>query len=208
MHLLKKVSSNGSAYQQIDIKGVKDDVLILPNNRYRSIIQTSAINFELKSESERDALIDSYQSFLNSLDYPIQLVIRVREVDLDEYFSLLDARAEKERIVIYRHQLKSYADFLKGLVNVNRILSRSFYVVIALDSDAKHDFDFAKDQLAFRSDLVAKGLQRLGMHTTQLDSLAILNLFYSYYNPAQSKLQPLSDSALKMMHFALKGEAL
>ena len=55
---------------------------------------------------------------------------------------------------------------------------------------------------------MAKGMTRLGMHTNQLDSLEVLDLFYSFYSPTQAKIQPLTEQALQLIHTALveKGE--
>jgi len=189
-----------SSLNQIDIKSVRDDVLILRDRRYCLVLQTSSINFELKSEAEQDVLIETYRNFLNSLDSPIQIIIRTREVDLDSYVDNLLTRLENEKVDIYQRQITSYADFIKGLVKVNRILSRSFYLVIQVSLSSKEDFSLAKEQLAIKKDIVLKGLQRMGMQVNSLNSLEILNLFYEVYNPRQAKLQPLSHSAIKMMN--------
>lgn len=201
MHLFNN-QLDGSARKQIAIEGVLDDVLLLPNNKYCSVIETSAVNFELKSEAEQDALIDTYQSFLNSLDGPIQIIIRTREIDLDNYLSELETKALKE-VAIYQQQLISYTKYLKSLVNVNRILTRSFYVVVPFAATAKQEYDLTKEQLSLRVDIVLKGLQRLGMHVRLLSGLEILNLFYVFYNPVQAKIEPLSDAALRLMHTAI-----
>ena len=96
----KKVSSR----RQIKIKEVKDDVLILPDNQYRVIIETSSINFELKSEDEQDVLIDSFQNFLNSLPCPVQILIRVREIDVDHYIEDVTKSRNKETESVYKNQ--------------------------------------------------------------------------------------------------------
>src|SRR5437762_4112110 len=83
--LFHKSNKKMSSRQQINIKEVKDGVLILPGNQYRTVIETSSINFELKSDEEQDVLIDSFQNFLNSLSCPLQILIRVREIDVDHY---------------------------------------------------------------------------------------------------------------------------
>lgn len=201
MHLFNN-DKVGSAQQQIDIEGVRDGVLILPNNRFCCVIETSAVNFELKSDSEQDALIDIYQSFLNSLGGPIQIIIRTREIDLDNYLLEIESRAIKE-LGIYQQQLRKYAQYIKSLVNVNKILTRSFYVVVPLSFLTKQDYDLVKEQLNLRADIVIKGLQRLGIHARLLPSLELLNLFYVFYNPKLAKIEPLSDSALRIMHAAL-----
>ncbi len=91
MWLLQKSKSKISSRKQIQIKEVKDDILVLPNRQYRMVIETSSINFELKSEEEQDTIIDSFQNFLNSLSTPVQILIRVREVDVDHYLEQIVA---------------------------------------------------------------------------------------------------------------------
>ena len=135
---------NGSAKAQISMKGVQEEVLSLSDKRYCSIIETSSVNFELKSEDEQDALIETYQSFLNGLGFQIQIVIKVREIDLDHYLDDLNERSKKESHAVYRSQIESYATFVRGLVSVNRILSRNFYVIVPLELDSRHDFEFAR----------------------------------------------------------------
>src|SRR3989344_30240 len=98
--------SKVSSRRQIQIKEVKDNILILPGNRYRTILETSSINFELKSEEEQDALIDNFQNFLNSLPCTLQILIRVREVDVDSYLAEFTKKAETEHEKIYREQSK------------------------------------------------------------------------------------------------------
>jgi len=106
--LLQKSKTKASSRGQIDIKSVKDGVLRLPGNHYRVVLQVSSVNFELKSEDERDALIDTYESFLNSVGNPLQILIRTREIDMDKYLSELDERLNGETEAIYKQQLTNY----------------------------------------------------------------------------------------------------
>lgn len=184
---------------QIDIKSVQDGVLTMSNNECCSVIETSSINFELKSEAEQDALIENYQNFLNSLGKKLQIVIRIREIDLDNYLEDISNRAKEEDSEVWRSQLLSYARFVKSLVNVNKILSRNFFVVVSLENPQKN-FEATREQLALRTEIVSRGIQRLGMHARALDSLEILNLFYGFYNPNRAKFQPLEVALSKSMH--------
>src|ERR1700687_5188381 len=111
MYLLQKSKSKASSRQQIDIKGVKDGVLMLPGNHYRMVLQVSSLNFELKSEEEQDALIDTYESFLNSIGSALQILIRTREIDMDKYLGELAERLDGEIEAIYRAQLINYDEF-------------------------------------------------------------------------------------------------
>ncbi len=194
----------GSALQQIDIRAVSDDVLVLSGNRYRLIFETSSLNLELRSEEEQDALIEAYRNFLNSLNTPLQIIVRVREIDLDDYLASIERKLKSESERVYRDQLVGYAAFVRSLINSNRILSRSFYVVVPYDAPGKsNNYSLNREQLIQRADIVSKGLQRLGMHVRQLNSVEILDLFYSFYNPLSAKLQPLTPLTLRLMHSVL-----
>ena len=200
---LRKSKNKASSRGQIAIKGVRDGILILPNNEYRAILQVSSLNFELRSEEEQDAIIDTYESFLNSVGTNLQILIRTREIDMDKYLEDLQVRLSDEEVPIYRTQLQNYDEFIRSLITDNKILTRHFYIVIPYKFNGKSDFDLVSEQLKIRLDIIAKGMTRIGMHTDQLDSLEVLDLFYSFYSPAQAKLQPLTEQALQIIHTAL-----
>ena len=209
MFALQKSKSKTSARQQIAIKGVRDGILILPNNEYRAILQVSSLNFELRSEEEQDAIIDIYESFLNSVGSSLQILVRTREIDMDKYLADLGERLDDEKEEIYRTQLQNYDEFIRSLITTNKILTRHFYIIVPYKPTGKADFDLIREQLNLKLDIVAKGMTRLGMHSDQLTSLEALDLFYSFYSPTQAKIQPLTEQALQMIRTALveKGES-
>lgn len=194
-----KSNKKASSRRQINIKGVQDGILILPGRRCRAVLEVSSINFELKSEDEQDAILETYQSFLNSLTCPVQLLVRIREMDMQKYLESFKAKQAEEKEKIYRDQVKYYIKFVQGLVTTNKILSRRFYAVIPYDDQDNNGFAAAQEQLAMSTDIVAKGLGRLGIQARQLDSLEALDLFYSFYNPGQAKRQPLSEKTLQLL---------
>lgn len=196
---LQKSNRKVSSRRQINIKGVEDGVLLLPGNKYRVILEASAVNFELKSEAEQDAIIDAYQSFLNSLATPIQIITRVRGMDMRKYVESFQAKKKLEKEPIYRQQIDNYIEFVQKLTKDNKILTRRFYIVVPYDDKEKEDFQTVKEHLALNADIVTKGLERLGIQTRQLDSWEILNLFYSFYNPDHAKRQPLTAQTLEML---------
>lgn len=200
MSLLQKSKAKKSARNQIDIKGVKDGVLQLPSRQYRATLQVSAVNFELKSEAEQDALIDTYESFLNSVGTPLQILIRTREIDLDRYLGEMHEQLANELDPVYQQQLVNYDEFIHSLVKTNKILTRNFYVVIPYTANRKLEFELVREQLNQTVDIVIKGLSRIGMYARKLTSLEVLDLFYSFYSPTQAKLQPLTDQALSLIH--------
>lgn len=198
MSIFTKSRKKTSSRHQIAIEGVRDGILLLPKNHYRAALRISSINFELKSEAEQDAIIDTYQSFLNSLASPLQIVIRVREMDMDRYLSEFGERVKNEQDEIYRTQNQNYTEFVKSLITSNKILTRHFYVIVPFSGKEK-DLELVKEQLSLTMDIVAKGLARLGMQAKQLSSLEVLDLFYSFYSPTQAKRQPLSAQTLQLL---------
>jgi len=170
---------------------------MLPRNQYRMALEVSSVNFELKSEDEQDALIDTYESFLNSLPCPLQIIVRIRELDMSKYLADLNARLHDEKEPIYKDQIENYSEFVQELVADNRILSRHFYVVLPYQAD---DFAAAKEQLTINSDIISKGFMRLGVRAQQLGSLEILDLFHSFYNPAHAKHQPITERVAQLLN--------
>ncbi len=197
MSILQKSRKKASARQQININGVKGNMLLLPNSQYRVVIEVSPVNFELKSEEEQDALIDTYESFLDSLPCPLEIVVRIRELDMDKYLADVQELLAEEKKPIYRDQIENYTEFVQSLVRDNKILSRHFYVVLPY---AANDFETAKEQLSLNADMVGKGLMRLGMRTRQLNNLELLDLFHTFYSPAQAKRQPISEQVATLLN--------
>ena len=189
-----------SSRQQIQIKKVVDNILVLPNQEYRLILETSSINFELKSEDEQDVIIDSFQNFLNALPCQIQILVRVREIDIDKYAEDVARSKDKEKEAVYKKQIESYSAFVKKLVSGNSILSRRFYIVLPYHHPDKHeDWKVIKENLYLNRDIVVKGLERMQMKAKTLSSLEVINLFYNFYNPESVKTQAISKEALSAL---------
>jgi len=190
----KKSSSRG----QIQIKEVVDNILVLPGNEYRQILETSSVNFELKSEEEQDVIIDSFQNFLNSLPCEIQILVRVREVDIDRYVEDIGKTKDKETIPAYKKQIEGYCSVVKKLVSGNKILSRRFYIVIPYKHTERHqDMKLIKEHLNLEKDIIVKGLERMQMKARSITGLEILNLFYGFYNPESLKTQAITRETVE-----------
>lgn len=197
MSVFTKSRTKASSRRQIALRGVEADVLLLPANESRAVLRVSALNFELKSEAEQDALIDTYQSFLNSLATDLQILVRVRELDMDKYVADFSRRGELETDPVYKKQAAQYVKFVSQLVTTNKILTRHFYVVVPLSAES--DFSLVCEQLATSVDIVSKGLARMGLHSRRLKSLELLELFYSFYSPLDAKRQPLTSTTLQLL---------
>lgn len=199
MSILNK-SAKACSRSQIQIKEVVDNVLILPNHEYRMILESSSVNFELKSEEEQDVIIDSFQNFLNALPCEIQILVRVRELDIDRYIEDISKIKDKEKESAYKKQIDGYCAFVKKLVSGNKILSRRFYIVIPYrHMERKEDWNLIKEHLNLQKDIIVKGLERMQMKARAISGIEILNLFYGFYNPESLKTQALTSEAVEKL---------
>jgi hypothetical protein len=199
MSLLTKSNSRGSSRRQIAIKGIDGNILELPDGEHRLIMQTSSINLELKSEAEQDAIIETYQKFLNSLACPIQIVVQIREVDIDKYLEDYRKRVKDETVEAYRQQSEVYQKFVRDLIKTNKILTKHFYIVVPYTDRNNTSMEVIKDQLSMHAKVIEQGLGKLGMQIRILSGLEALDLFYAYYNAEQAKLQPLKQQTMHML---------
>jgi hypothetical protein len=197
---LKPRSKKGGSRSQIDIEDIVGGIIKIPGGTYCQVLSTSSINFELKSEEEQDALIDTFEDFLNSIGFPLQFLIRTREIDIDDYLLNIREQTTKEPEAIFKEQLNNYHSFIASLVASNKILTRTFYVIIPFSSPKNADQLLIKNQLNLRADIVIKNLARLGIQSRELDSIKIIDLFYSFYSPELSKSQPIAEIALQVIN--------
>ncbi len=186
-------TNKSSASAQIDIKSIHHDFIELTENTFIQILSVGSINFELKSDSEQDAIIEIYQSFLNSLNFDIQILLRTRSMDIKEYLIGLNDSLNDEKDEIYATQINSYIKFIKQLVEKNKILTRQFYVVVPFKNTKKIDTQLISEQLDIRTDIIIKNLHKLGILSSKLNTLEILDLFYSFYSPSHHKIANLSN---------------
>src|SRR2546429_315550 len=194
---LTKGKYKGSSREQINIKEVRDGVVLMPKGKYCLVLSCSSINFDLQSEAEQDRIIDSYRNLLNSLTFPVQIIMRVRQLDLDAYLEDLSREASAEKDPLYLEQVKNYKKFVEELVSGNKILSRSFYIVVPFQTEKRMEFELVKEQLNLRRDILVKSLETIGLRATALSSFEILSLFYNFYNEEHFKLQPLQETVLE-----------
>jgi len=195
---------NAPAIQQkIEIEDIQEGVIILKDGSLRAILMTSSVNFSLKSTEEQDALIFKYQGFLNSLDFPLQILTVSRALDISDYLNIMEQKRKEQTNELLRIQIAEYQDFVKNLVQVGNIINQSFYVVVTLlkienkqsgfleklgigdKKDAQQEtksLDELKTQLWQRVEYVASGLLGTGVKSTPLNTDEIIQLFYHLYN--------------------------
>jgi hypothetical protein len=128
-----------STQSHLRISEIRNDTVILKNGGSRAVIETTSINFNLKSEDEQNAIIQAYQSFLNILDFPVQIMVRSKKLDLDNYLNDLSLIADKQTNPLLQKQTYDYVDYIKKLLEYADIMKKSFYVVVPYNALAGDD---------------------------------------------------------------------
>ncbi|KKU90417.1 MAG: hypothetical protein UY21_C0023G0002 [Microgenomates group bacterium GW2011_GWA1_48_10] len=201
-----------STQQHLDIEDITEDLVILKTGWVAMVLSTTAVNFDILSETEQDATIFAYGALLNSLTFPIQILIRSKRADITAYYQHLVEAEKNQQNPDLKRQIQNYMDFVQSTVQQKTILDKRFYLVLSFSpmelglgnikrppSRSKNKqvlVQDAKVALAPKRDHLIKQTARLGLTTKQLTTKEIIELFYDIYNPAPTGTQRvILDSA-------------
>jgi type IV secretory pathway VirB4 component len=120
----------GNSLDLVDIDEIRGNVVVMKDTSLKQIVMVGGVNFALKSETEQNIITQGYQNFLNSIDFPLQIVIHSRKVNVDVYIQNLLARKDVEESPLLRSQIDEYAEFIKGFILKNAIMEKTFLVVV------------------------------------------------------------------------------
>ncbi len=189
----------------VPVKEVRNGIIILKEGGYRGVLMCSSINFALKSEDEQKAVIGGFQSFLNTLDFSIEIVTHSRRMDIRPYLALLQEREAFQATELMRIQLREDIQFVKNFIEGAEIMTKTFYVIVPYDAPPVKDisgalpflpqgapkpsteglsgaFEESRIQLEQRMTVVSAGLMSCGVRAVQLDTEAIIELLYRSFN--------------------------
>ncbi len=192
--------------QFVDIKEVRNGVLYLKQGGMRKILIVSGVNFDLKSEAEQTAILNSFQNFINTIDFPVQFFVHSRKVNIEAYLDKMRERGEKEDNELLKIQIGEYIEFIRSFVEQNAIINKTFFVIVpyesttaaapsagvlsgilsrpaAADVQKQQSEHAALDQLELRVNEIADGIGQIGLRVTPLSDEEIIELFYNLYNP-------------------------
>ena len=116
----------GNSLDLVDIKEIKENVVIMKNGSMHHIIMVGGVNFALKSDSEQTIITQGYQNFLNGISFPLQIIIHSRKVNIESYIATLRSRREIEQSPILQNQIDEYINFIDGFVKKNAIMEKAF----------------------------------------------------------------------------------
>ncbi len=201
---------NAKATQEfVPIKEVRDGIVVLKDDSLRAIILCNSINLSLKSSDEQKAIILQFQSFLNTLDFFIQISVQSRKLDVRPYLLLLENRMRVQNEPLLKLQTGEYIEFIRNFTETVSIMTKSFFVVVpythvALKSDIgilqklfrgknkeevkvaeRLDFEEKRSQLEQRVSVIEQGLARCGINSTQLGTEEVVEVFYKVFNPGE-----------------------
>ena len=201
----------GDTKELIDIKEIKSNTVILKDGSLRQVLIVGGINFSLKSEEEQQVILSAYQNFLNSLEFPIQIVIHSRKINIQKYINNLIEIKNKETSPLLQNQIEEYIEFIRGFVKENAIMSKNFFVIVSFSptsieiqkgfaskiplfssktktseseqAQKNENFQENLEQINQRTAQIIDGLASIGLDAVVLNDEQLIELFYNYYNP-------------------------
>ncbi|MBI4100658.1 hypothetical protein HY439_02855 [Candidatus Microgenomates bacterium] len=226
MAIPAQATIRASTQEFLEIEDIKDDLVLLRDGSCALILEVSAINFGLLSEEEQDAMIYAYASLLNSLSFPIQIVVISKRKDVSAYLHLLQIQEERTTEERVREQIRKYRDFIEQTVRKSNVLDKNFYLVLpfsaielgvkgagrslfgkgGLPFPKEYILERAKTALLPKKDHLVRQLNRIGLKAFQLNTQTLLELFYDLYNQvlgeqmaqAQDYEKPLVEARFEM----------
>ena len=187
------------------ISEIKNDLVVLDDGTLRAILSVSSTNFDLKSQEEQNAIIYNFQRFVNSLEFPIQILMQSRKMEIGSYLDKLKGIAEKQTNELLRVQTLEYVEFISRLIENASIMNKNFYVIVPLDESifpqaggffskifgggkAKavkqriENFEKLKEKLENRVTAASANLSSIGLQSAQLKTEGLIQLYYNSYN--------------------------
>lgn len=200
----------------VPIEGVRDGIITLKGGEMRAVLMTSSINLALKSEDEQQAIIMQFQNLLNSLEFPIQVFIQSRRLNIKPYLTTLEKRSTEVKEDLLKIQIKEYIDFIDKFTSQTNIMTKHFFIVVPyypsgisragasggltsffpFGGDKKNPtvtqqenqlFDQGRIQLDERVSTVTQGLARFGVRAARLSTEEVIELFYKIFNPGEEE---------------------
>ena len=212
MGLFSNNKQVGSTQDYLKFAEIHNDTIILKDGNLRQVLLCSSINFALKSEQEQNGIVYQYQNFLNSLNFPIQIVMQSKKLDLSNYLAKLSEKAGGQSNELLRAQTLDYIDFIKRLIDLANVMDKRFYVVVpylippkiepmknpmnsqnqvVISSD---EFQSYKTELEQRVQVVQAGLGSIGVRAAKLNTQQIIELLYGVYNPEEATKEKITEA--------------
>ncbi|MBU2082057.1 hypothetical protein KKH14_01370 [Patescibacteria group bacterium] len=194
----------------VDIEKIKDDIVILKNGGFRAVLMCSSRNLELESTDSQNAIISIYADFLNSFEWPLQIVIHSRKLDINPYLVSLEEKLKVQDNELLKIQTAEYIDFVRNFVTLSDIMIKRFYTIVPFDpiestkgeslekfsslinigkqgtsEVTEEKFQEYKNQLLQRTEHIILSLAHIGIKAALLKTEELIELYYNLYNPEE-----------------------
>ncbi len=231
-----KPRNPNSTQNTLLIAELREGMAIMNDGSFRAVISCQSINFDLMSAREREGVEYSYQSFLNSLYFPIQIFVRSQKVDIGPYLDRLAKIRRDQDNMLLGVLMDDYMGFIDAISQETNIMNKNFYVVVPyfpagdlnqftqnsksifsafLKPDKQHTVNIdqaaylkAKDEISNRSNSVMSGLFQMGIRCAQLNTKQLGELYYNTYNPDTAVREPMKDYEQLTSTYVKKGEGV
>ncbi|MCA9330980.1 hypothetical protein KC957_02950 [Candidatus Saccharibacteria bacterium] len=228
-------SNPNSTQNSLQIAEIRDGIVIMNDGSFRSVVMVKSINFDLMSPQEREAVEFSYQGFLNSLYFPLQIFVRSQKIDLSPYIERLDKIRSEHDNMLLSLLMEDYIQFIGDLSQQTNIMDKKFYVVIPFEPflDAQRvvqaskgffstifgkkeervvineqSLEQAKSELKNRVQAVMAGLQQCQVKSVPLGTQELIELYYDAYNPDTATRQQMANFNELNAPIVTKGEGV
>lgn len=220
---ITKKSTSSTTQKYLDVAEIKEGVIVLKNGSMRAVLAVSSINFDLKASDEQDAIINQYQDFLNSIDFPIQILVSSRKLNIENYLNFISEKEKQQPNDLLRLQTSEYRNFVNELISVSNIMEKLFYIVIPFSPienkesgffsnllaklnpqknilEKRENFETYKAQLFQRANHITTALSGIGLKIVPLKTQELIELMFNSYNPSDynnTGLAEISDLEIK-----------
>lgn len=171
---------------------IQKNMILLGNHDYRSIVEVSSVNYDLKSALEKERIEVQYAQFLNSLSFDITIFLATRELDFDDYLEKMKEDYQRTLMDfpgLHEFTTRNFAEMeqMKEFLGVKR--QKKKYIIIPYNEANKlsmqtdeEKFEHSRRELETRVRIVQEGLAPLGLTVTLLREADIIDLLVKTYH--------------------------
>jgi len=207
-----KKTTKSTTQKFIEVKDIRENIVLLEGGSACMMIRVTSTNFALLSKEEQDGKMYAYASLLNSLSFPIQILIKSKRIQILPYLKLLDQEAQKTSNPKLATFIRQYREFVENLVTVSTVLDKQFYIIISYSSFEKgvknavgsttgiklgsmdELYEQARSSLRTKAESLLSLIERLGLRGQIVTQEELVKLFYEIYNQGEGDLEiNLSD---------------
>ena len=149
-------------------KILDNGIIKLKNNIYVKIIKINPINYNLKSNLEKESILNSYKIFLKTCNFDFQILIKSQKEDLKNHLNKINKQEEKENIKI-KKIMENYIENIKKLNSNTKSDSKDFFILIKQFQE-KNKEDIVIEELNEKYFKIKDGLSRCGNIVSDLSS--------------------------------------